>query len=167
MEQIIKFIQHWEDGFVNDPADHGGATNMGITLKTFRHHFGSQSSVQDLINITPAQWETIFRSGYYNTWKANKIENDSIRLLVVDWAFHSGATNSIRRVQAALGLLVDGIVGDKTIAALNDGCRREAFTKIKDARLSFFRAIVRKNPSQQKFLSGWTNRLNAIEFVCK
>lgn len=166
MQNIISFIKQWEGGFVNDPADRGGATNMGVTLATFRHYFGAHMTVEHLKNITPAQWETIFRSGYYNPWKADLIENHSIRLLVVDWAWHSGATNSIRRVQTALGLVSDGIVGPKTLAALNDGCRKSVFDKIQSTRLEFFDAIVRNSPSQQKFMAGWRNRVLAIKFTC-
>jgi hypothetical protein len=29
-------ILKWEGGFVNDPADPGGATNMGVTISTWR-----------------------------------------------------------------------------------------------------------------------------------
>lgn len=167
MQKIIDFIKHWEGGFVNDPLDRGGATNMGITLSTFRQHFGSHLTVQDLINITPAQWETIFISGYYNPWKASQIVNHSIRLLVVDWAWHSGTINSIRRVQRALGLVDDGIVGPLTLAALNDDCHRQVFNSIHHERISYFENIITYNPSQAKFRNGWMNRINAIKFACQ
>ena len=29
-------IFKWEGGFVDDPRDHGGATNMGVTISTWR-----------------------------------------------------------------------------------------------------------------------------------
>ena len=34
--KLIPFILQWEGGFVNDPADLGGATNKGVTIGTFK-----------------------------------------------------------------------------------------------------------------------------------
>ena len=36
MNQLAPFILKWEGGFVNDPADLGGATNMGVTIGTWK-----------------------------------------------------------------------------------------------------------------------------------
>ena len=35
VELLAPYIRKWEGGFVNDPADSGGATNMGVTIGTF------------------------------------------------------------------------------------------------------------------------------------
>ena len=59
-----------------------------------------------------------------------------------------------------LGVTADGIVGPKTLAALNNtpGIK----DKIYQTRKAYFEAIVRKNPTQKKWLKGWMNRLNYI-----
>ena len=36
IDNLLPFILLWEGGFVADPADRGGATNMGVTLGTWR-----------------------------------------------------------------------------------------------------------------------------------
>ena len=36
IEPLAKFILSFEGGFVNDPKDHGGATNKGVTIGTWR-----------------------------------------------------------------------------------------------------------------------------------
>ena len=33
---LLPFILKYEGGFVNDPADSGGATNKGVTIATWR-----------------------------------------------------------------------------------------------------------------------------------
>ena len=37
-EQMIPLILKHEGGYVNNPADPGGATNKGITIATFRRY---------------------------------------------------------------------------------------------------------------------------------
>ena len=36
VELLAPKILQWEGGFVNDPTDHGGATNMGVTIATWK-----------------------------------------------------------------------------------------------------------------------------------
>ena len=35
VRKLAPFILKWEGGFVNDPDDLGGATNMGVTIGTY------------------------------------------------------------------------------------------------------------------------------------
>ncbi len=158
------FILKWEGGFVNDPLDRGGATNKGITLGTFRRFYGKDASAEQLKAITDEQWLTIFRAGYWNPWRADYIANQSIANIVVDWAWASGTRTSIKQVQRILDVSVDGIVGPKTLAAINSANPRELFDRIRIARLTFVDDIVRRNPTQARFIRGWKNRINNIKF---
>ena len=36
VNEFAPFILKWEGGFVDDPVDLGGATNMGVTIGTWR-----------------------------------------------------------------------------------------------------------------------------------
>lgn len=158
------FILKWEGGFVNDPLDRGGATNKGITLGTFRRFYGKDASVEQLKAITDEQWLMIFKAGYWNPWLADYIANQSIANIVVDWAWASGTRTSIKQVQRILNTAVDGIVGPKTLAAINSANPRELFDRIRSARLTFVDDIVRRNPTQARFIRGWKNRINNIKF---
>jgi lysozyme family protein len=59
-----------------------------------------------------------------------------------------------------LGVTADGIVGTKTVAAINND--KNIKTKIYNARKAYFEAIVKRNPSQKKWLNGWMNRINDV-----
>ena len=161
---LMPFILRWEGGFVNDPDDSGGATNKGVTIGTFRQFYGKDKTIEDLKNITDEQWLTIFKNGYWNPWKADNINNQSIANICVDWAWASGTKTSIKQVQKILNVSIDGIVGPKTLAAINESNQKELFDKIYNARIEFINNIVKRKPSQKKFLKGWTNRINDFKF---
>lgn len=150
-------------GWSNDPYDTGGATMVGVTIGTYRSYCRYKGwktpSVEDLKNIQYKVWRDIVYTMYWNKWKADTISDQSVANMVVDWVWHSGAT-TIKKVQALLGVTADGIVGPKTIAALNNA--KDINKRLYDARKAYFDAIVAKNPSQKKWLKGWMNRLNYI-----
>lgn len=153
------FILSWEGGYANLPHDKGGPTNKGVTLDTFRSFFGKDKTVDDLKAITDDQWLHIFRKGFWNRWKADEIKSQSIANLVVDWLYHSG-TYGITKVQALLGVKADGIVGPKTLAALNAQDPQTLFRRIHSAREIFMRSL-----SNFKYYgNGYLNRLNSIGY---
>lgn len=163
-KKLIPLIKKWEGGFANHPNDPGGATNSGITLTTFRSVYGKSKTVQDLKNMTNEQWEYIFKTRFWDRWKADDIDNQAIANLVVDWVWTSGVYG-IKYVQRILGVTDDGVVGKKTIAALNDyPSQKDLFGKIWARRKKYFDDIVKRNPSQKVFLKGWYNRINAFKW---
>lgn len=163
-KKLKPFILRWEGRYVNDPDDSGGATNKGITIATFRHYYGANATIKQLQALTDEQWMHIFLCGFWNPFKADNIANQSIANICVDWAWASGTGTAIREVQALLGVAVDGIVGAKTLAAINNANQRHLFAKIQSARLRFVEGVVRRNPRKRKFLVGWRKRINSLSF---
>lgn len=161
-------IKH-EGGYVNDPNDKGGATNLGITLAVWVANGYDKDRDGDidkddvrLINQEDAYF--IAKKLYWDPVKGDLINNQVIAEFIFDWAYNSGTKNVIRKVQQLIGVKDDGIIGPRTIAAINSANQKELFDRLKARRESFYRAIVRKNPSQQKFLKGWLNRNNSFKF---
>ena len=164
-EYCKRFILRWEGGFVNHPKDPGGATNKGITISTYRHYFGNGKSVEDLKHISDDEWNYIFSRGYYSPLKADLIKNKSIALLCVDMCWGSGAKTAIKKIQRCLGCDADGIVGPKTLAALNGENSKIIFQRLWTMRKNWFYSIVKNRPSSAVFLKGWLNRLNSIKYI--
>lgn len=162
-KEILKpFILSWEGGFANVKGDKGGATNKGVTLATFRNVFGRNKNIEDLKRITDEQWLLIFDRYYWSKWKADNIKSQSIANLLVDWVWTSGAYG-IRIPQNVLKVASDGIVGAKTLAAINNyPNEQELFDKLWKEREAYFKRIG--VVVQKKFLNGWLNRLNGIGY---
>ena len=170
VNQLAPFILKWEGGFVNDPADLGGATNMGVTIGAWKScgydkDGDGDIDVDDLRLLTREDVvNRVLKSHYWDRWKADDIKSQSVANILVDWVWASGA-HGIKIPQRLLGVSVDGIVGPKTLAAVNARNPRELFDMIKIARFDFIEDICRKRPANNKFKRGWMNRINDIAYV--
>lgn len=161
-------IKH-EGGYVNDPLDRGGATNWGVTLAVWvRNGYDKNGDglidAKDIQLLTKQDAFNVAKKLYWDAVKADEFVNQSVAEFVFDWGYNSGPKTAIKKVQQIVGVKADGAIGPKTIAAINGANQEELFNKLKASREAFFRAIVAKNPSQQKFLKGWLNRNNSFNF---
>lgn len=160
---LESFVLKWEGGFVNDKDDLGGATNMGVTLATYRSVFGSKKTVKDLKRMTRVQWGVIFKKYYWDKWKADDIKDQNVANILVDWLWCSGSYG-IKIPQKVLGVSIDGIVGTKTIAAINARDGRELFETIRQERKDYIDSICQARPQNMKFKKGWLNRINSLDY---
>lgn len=169
IDKLAPFILRWEGGFVNDPVDKGGATNMGVTIGTWRSvgydkDGDGDIDVDDLHLLDKEDViERVLRPHYWNRWRADEILNQSVANILVDWVWASG-THGIKRPQRILGVTPDGIVGPKTLAAVNSMDPMELHFRIKNDRIRFIDEICRRDPSQERFRKGWMNRINALVY---
>lgn len=169
IDKLAPFILRWEGGFVNDPVDKGGATNMGVTIGTWRSvgydkDGDGDIDVDDLHLLDKEDViERVLRPHYWNRWRADEILNQSVANILVDWVWASG-THGIKRPQRILGVTADGIVGPKTLAAVNSMDPMELHFRIKNDRIKFIDEICRRDPSQERFRKGWMNRINALVY---
>lgn len=163
-KKLIPIIKKWEGTFVNHPLDKGGCTNSGITIGTYRAYFGKTKTCNDLKKMSENEWGYIFKTGYWNKWKADLINNQSIANLLVDWVWGSGSYG-IKYPQQVLGVTADGVVGPKTLAAINNyPNQKELFEKLWNRRKKHFEDIVKKNPNQKVFLKGWLRRIADFKY---
>lgn len=164
---LAPFIRRWEGGFVDDPDDRGGATNMGVTLATWqkcgydKNHDGHIDAT-DIKLLSPDDFIYVLRK-YWNTWKADQIKNQSIANILVDWVWLSGRWG-VTIPQGLLSTKHDGIVGPGTIACINSHDPETLFKMIQLARENFIFNIVKRDPKQRKFYKGWMLRLSKLKF---
>lgn len=153
-----------EGGYTNHPDDQGGPTNLGITLNTYRQYCGQEKTIKDLRNMSYGVWEKIMKDMYWDRCQADKIENQSVAEIVVDWCINSGMIG-LRRVQEIVGCKPDGIAGPITISMINSSDPESLFERIMSARKQFYVNIVKRNPPQKVFMNGWMNRLSKFKIA--
>lgn len=160
------FARAARKGVLNDPHDPGGATMCGITLNTYRDWCRRKGypkpTVERLAKMDYATWRSVLKDLFWDRCNADKIHNPSIALMLVDWCWVNGP-QAIRDAQTAFSLVADGIVGPKTLAALNGSDAVSVFNRLQAAREKSYRDIVKRRPASQRYLQGWINRTESIQ----
>ena len=159
------FARCKKTGYGNDPADLGGATMCGVTIATYRawrkKRGINSTTVADLKAISFNDWYALLKETFWDKWQADKINNQWIAEMVVDWMWGSGKYG-ITEPQKVLGVVADGIVGKKTLAAINNHAVPKAlWNELKSARIRYYERICIQRPLNHKFLRGWKNRVNS------
>ena len=164
---LIPFIKKWEGGYVDDPDDTGGATNMGVTMATYEAYCRKKGYPRPtkcrLKAMSDATWKEIFKTMYWDKCQGDRINSQSVANMLVDWYWCSG-NKAAKKTQKVLGLKQDGIIGPLSIAAINSKSPLPLFGMIAEERRAFIRNIVESNPVKRKYLRGWMNRINNIIF---
>ncbi|WP_203225034.1 glycosyl hydrolase 108 family protein [Novilysobacter arseniciresistens] len=171
--KVSRVVLANEGGFVDDPDDAGGATNMGIAWRTWQNYaktdLGVDPTLENLKRLTEDQAETIYRKRYWEPRGFCRIDNPRVALMVYDWTITSG--KAVREVQQVLSgrfgadVTVDNAMGGQTIDAINDVPDQEALLNaIADARKDYYRSLTFNRDgsrnSNQKFLKGWLARVD-------
>lgn len=156
-----------KSGYANDPDDLGGATMVGVTMVTYTEYCRKKGyprpTVERLRGITYTQWLDILKTMFWDRWKADEIQSQSVAEILVDWVWASGKYG-ITIPQRVLGVTVDGVVGTKTLAAVNAQNPSNFFDRIVQERKSYIDRICVSRPANNKFKRGWLRRLNAITY---
>jgi lysozyme family protein len=156
----LDFTLRQEGGYVDDPADPGGATNMGITLATYREwsddpHLGDLQ-VKDM---PPKTAGAIYRSLYWNRLRADALP-PGVDLSVFDMGVNAGIWRSARLLQRALGFAgdaVDGAIGPATLAAAKRFDARTLVNNLADRQTAYYRSLA----NFSIFGTGWLRRTTA------
>lgn len=143
-----------EGGFVDDPADPGGATNLGVTLATLSSWRGHLCTIADVEALTPADVAPIYEARYYNASHANDCPA-GVDLMVFDEAVNTGVGRAITSLQTAAGVTPDGIVGPRTLAAVRGAEPEVLINAIAADRDAHYRSL----PTFGRFGRGWLDRV--------
>jgi len=154
VEKILKY----EGGYVNNPDDYGRETNFGISKRQYPN--------RDIKGLTRDDAIRIYYDDYWCKFLGDKISSQAVAEELMDSAVNMGWHRAGTFLQEALNfltgsaLLVDGLVGPKTIDAANAYKYPKALvTVLNGLQFEHYRAIVEKDPTQIEFLRSWLARV--------
>ncbi len=174
---FVSLLKREGKAFTYALYDRGGATKFGITQGTFTDVCNRKTiyvcdkdgdgkiTSNDIRLLTPNDAKEFYYNEFWGYWKAEQINDYGVADILVDYLVNSGAgrnLSNIKRIQRILGVTPDGIIGPGTLRAINSYPPRELVSKIKQARLSHITAIIKNDPTQQKWERGWKIRINSF-----
>jgi len=161
-----------QSGFVLDPADPGGATNRGITLKDFQMHarslLGVDPTMDNLKQLTDAQAAKIYKVQHWDKVCGDSIEPQELANIVFDFQVDAGAnaTRLLQRVLNELGasppLPTHGVMDANTLASLAKADAQAVYKAYKQGRKDYYMNLVQQRPVLGKSLKGWLARVDAF-----
>lgn len=155
--------------YVNDPADRGGPTRYGCTLATltaWRTKQGKPSPTADDVRLlSVSEASEIYRANYWAAIRGDQLADNGVACLLLDVAANSGNSRAAKLAQTVLGdlgatpaVVVDGLLGPKTLAAINAADRRGFLRCSVNRQLDYYDDIVARDATQRKFLKTWLKR---------
>lgn len=144
--------------FSNDAHDPGGETQCGITQREYDHwrkRYGEPC--RDVRQLTQIEGDTVYRQNYWHPYCQTL--PPGLDLQVFDASVNEGPTEATRIMQRVLGLVVDGLWGPKTAAAVAGIRDIPGVIRAYTARR---RAVYQMMPGFKYFGHGWLKRANEI-----
>ncbi|MEG3788949.1 glycosyl hydrolase 108 family protein [Lysobacter sp. CCNWLW3] len=157
--QLLRF----EGGYVDDPNDPGGATNKGITLRTF------QTYAERVLNLAPTlanlqalsdeQAGVLYRALYWDALRCDQIQLQCLAEDLFDFYVNAGV-HAVFLIQRLLGapVAVDGVFGHDSLAALEAADQRTLYARYRQGRIDYYRLLAAQHPVLTRFLAGWLRR---------
>jgi lysozyme family protein len=152
-KSLEKVLEH-EGGFVDHPDDPGGATNKGITHRTYADFLGRPlEDVDELKNIPEEHVQLIYKQGYWDKVKGDELPS-GVDFCIFDWSVNSGPSRAVKALQKAVMASQDGAIGPKTLAAVSEFSAEDIIKSVAEQREAFYKSL-RTYPT---FGRGWLRR---------
>ena len=150
----LEMVLHHEGGFVDHKDDPGGATNKGITHKTYADFLGRPlEDVNELKNIPEDHIQLIYKKDYWDKVKGDQLPS-GLDFCVFDWAVNSGPGRAAKALQKAVMISQDGVIGPMTLEAVKEYDPAELIESITGYREEFYRNLS----TFETFGKGWLRR---------
>jgi len=154
LAQVLKS----EGGYVNNPKDPGGETNMGVTKAAWSTWLKRPIANGEMAKLTHADIIPFYKALYWDKSYCNQLPT-GIDYMVFDASVNMGVGQSIRLLQKSLGCVADGVIGNITMKAINDADVKTLIDKLSAQKEMFYRSLG----TFATFGKGWLARVQQVK----
>lgn len=166
-KELERVLEH-EGYYSNDSRDRGGETYRGISRRWFPKWVG-----WEIVDAYPNKHDLRYNdelerevANFYYAYfwirvKAHEIEDDFVAGMIFNFSVNMGKKPIAKKIQRVLCVTPDGIIGPKTLSALNS-INRDVF--VYHFLLEIVEFYVQLGKEQPHYLRGWLNRAMSIYY---
>lgn len=171
-EEAFKLTERNEGGYANNPNDRGGETYAGIARKYWPNWSGwliiddyKQKNGLKGINtylkanqVIQCAIKHFYEQNFWDVNKLDLIKDQQLANNIYDFGVNAGIDKAAKTLQKVIGVTQDGIIGNITIAAVNNGDISAIHNAYNSQRKAFYNKLA-ETPSQKQFLASWLSRI--------
>lgn len=161
----MAFVSEHEGGWSDDSADRGGATMYGISLRFLKLidedvDGDGHVTAQDIRALSYDHALDLYRRHFWEHYRLDEINHPFIAAKAMDMFVNMRGRVAAQAIQACFdGLKTDGILGSQSLQAINDEPQPGgAYHDLGIKQAAVYHRIVRRDPSQARFIKGWYRR---------
>lgn len=158
----VHFVLKHEGGLTDNPADPGGITKFGISLRSY-----PELGRDGIISLTRDDAIAIYWHDWWRRYRYGEIDPLDVATKVFDFAVNMGPANGHRILQRALveagqtHVVVDGAIGPQTIGAANTADPGRVMQAMRHHAAEYYYRLAKRRVESRQFLFGWLNRAYA------
>lgn len=157
-EKCFQLVLEHEGGFVNNPKDPGGTTNLGVTQRNWEVYLNRSVTETEMRALTPDDVKLFYKELYWDRIKGDQLPA-GIDYAAFDLAVNSGVYKAARYLQQIAGVADDGIIGPKSLEAIMACDPEEVVDVLCDMRLDFLKRLS----TFSTFGKGWSHRVAEVK----
>lgn len=164
-EPIVNWLLWQEDdkrtpGKIVNLGDGAGQTRLGITSKNFGSVMPSDffTTMPFAQAVVAAKW--FYQNQEWHHLNADNIHDDGVAAALLSFSVNKSVPTAVKTLQDVLEVEADGVLGLGTLGILNSKDPKAVLALFRAGWINYYQHLVDVNPSEQRFLAGWINRVN-------
>jgi lysozyme family protein len=164
-EQSLNLVLKSEGGFQSDPRDSGnrladgrlGCTNLGVTQAAYEYYLKRRVTWDEMKALNRETVKPFYKDGYWDPCMCSYLPI-GVDYLVFDIAVNAGDNRAERLLQETVGAVIDGQIGEKTLAAVATFDPKALIIKFSQVKAEWYKSLHNATYEQ-----GWLNRVAEVQ----
>ena len=155
-KECLDLVLKSEGGWVNNPNDPGGETNLGVTKAVWEEYVGHP--VTTMKNLTKDDVAPLYEQKY---WRAcyGEVLPRGLDFIVFSMGVNAGPGRSVKLLQQSIGCVPDGVIGPATRSLICASNTATLIAKFSEVRREYYRSLK----TFPIFGKGWLSRVDHEE----